>query len=132
MANKLGYRLVGKVTNCDACALVKAISKRIIRSTKDKTTIVGERMGLDFSGPFPLTSVISHKSIEQNLYWYELSDFYSTKMISTFRRTKSELVEFVDEAYNIMKNHGTPITIIRMDNTGENQAIKKKCQENII
>ena len=76
-------------------------------------------MGLDISGPFPITSGKFHREIQKKIYWYGLSDHYSSKMILEFRYTKSELVDFVEKAYNIMKTRGTPILAIRMDNAGE-------------
>ena len=39
------------------------------------------------------------------------------------------LFEVIEEAYNLMKTRGTPNTIIRMNNAGENQVVKKEYQE---
>ena len=87
-------------------------------------------MRLDISGPFPITSGKFHREIQKKIYWYGLSDHYSSKMILEFRYTKSELVDFVEKAYNIMKTRGTLILAIRKDNAGE-KIVKTLCQEKL-
>ena len=48
--------------------------------------------------------------------------------MNAFKYTKSELVDFVTEAYQFMKTRGTPIEIIRIDNAGENEKVAKNCK----
>ena len=127
MATKFGYKLIGTAKPCDACSLVKSKAKSVPKTSSLKTLVVGERMGLDISGPFPLTSGKNNRPIQQKLYWYALSDYYSGKTLNTFKHSKDELVDFVTEAYNFMKTRHTPIKNLRMDNAGENQAVKQKC-----
>ena len=124
----LGYNLVGTVSKYDACALIKSYAKPISRTSKLVTTFVGEHMGLDISSPFPLTSGKNHTPIKQKLYWYGLIDFYSGKMLHSFRYNKNKLVNFVEDTYNFMKSHKTPIKILRMDNGGENTPVADKCK----
>lgn len=127
-AKQLGYRLIGNRNNCDACDLIKTKAKAIPKQTHNKESFVGERVGLDISGPFPLTSGRSHIKIRQQLYWYGLTDHYSRKMICSMSHDKNSLVEFVNQAYTLMKNRKTPIKCIRMDNAGENIAVRNKCK----
>ena len=53
-------------------------------------------------------------------------------MISAFKYTKSELVDFVHEVCVFMKSRCTPIQTVRMDNAGENIAVRKFCEQNNI
>ena len=94
-AKSLGYKLTVKRSSCDACNLVRSKAKGIPKVTKRKTTYVGERVGLDISGPFHLTTGKHHRFIQQKLFWYGITDHYSSKMISRYNFTKSELVIFV-------------------------------------
>ena len=128
MAQVLGYKLTGSIHACDACGIVKSKAHKIPRSTLTKTTVVGERVGLDISGPFPLTSGKHHRSIKQKMYWYGLIDHFSSKTMNSFRYNKSELVDFVGEAFEFMKTRGTPIKIIRIDNAGENAIVAQACR----
>ena len=89
-------------------------------------------MGLDITGPFPLTGGKYHQAIQHKLFWYGINDHFSKKMISSFRYTKSELVAFVNEACTFMISRGTPIQAVRMDNAGENIAVRKFCEQNNI
>ena len=127
MALQFGYKLIGESRSCDACNLVKSKAKSVPKTSSIKTTAVGERMGLDISGPFPLTSGRYNRPVQQKLYWYTMLDYYSGKTLNAFKHTKDELVDFVNEAYSFMKAHNTSIKNIRMDNAGENQAVKHKC-----
>ena len=43
--------------------------------------------------------------------------------MNAFKYTKSELIDFVTEAYQFMKIRGTPIKILTMDNAGENEKV---------
>ena len=125
MARRMGYKLTGKLKPCDACAIVTAKAKQVKRSTLTKTSRVGERVGLDISGPFSLTSGKYHQAIKHKLFWYSIADHYSTKTMNAFKYTKSELVDFVTEAYQFMNTRGTPIEMIRMDNADENEKVAK-------
>ena len=88
-------------------------------------------MGLDISGPFPLTGGKWNKAIKEKLYWYGLSDHYSKKMLMNFGNNKSQIVIFVRQAHDFMKTRGTPIQTIRMDNSGENKEVEKICKNEL-
>ena len=79
IAQCLGYKLTGKPDNCYTCNLIKAKAKSIPKITKSVVTKVGERVGLDVTGPFPLTSGINHRPINQKLYRFGIIDHYSKK-----------------------------------------------------
>ena len=132
IAQRLGYKLIGKPKSCDACNLIKAKAKSIPKITKSVATKVGERVGLDITGPFPMTSGINHRPINQKLYWFGIIDHYSKKMINAFHCRKDALIDFVTEAQVFMTARKTPIRSIRMDNAGENLAVEKFCNENNI
>ena len=119
-ANKLGYTLIGNVSNCDACDIVKTKAKPIPRITKTVVNTVGEKVGLDISGPFPLCSGTNHRPIRHKLYWCAIIDHYSRKMMNSFCYKKEYIINFVEEAHKFMLGRKTPIQCIRMDNAGEN------------
>ena len=129
LAKSKGVKLIGVVKSCNACNAVSAKARPIPRMTKTVVSVVGERMGLDTSGPFPLTSGRNHKPVQEKLYWFGLSDHYSRKMLMNFGNKKSQLEFFVRQAYEFMKTRGTPIQIIRMDNAGENKVVETMCKQ---
>ena len=114
------------------CNLIKTKAKSVPKITKSVVTKVGERVGLDVTGHFPLTSGTNHCSINQKLYWLEIIDHYSKKMINSFHSHKDALIKFVSEAHVFMTTRKTPIQAIRMDNVGENLAIENFCKINNI
>ena len=132
IAQRLGYKLTGKPSACDACNLIKSKAKAIPRMTKTVVMEVGGKVGLDITGPFPLTSGTNHRPINQKLYWFSMIDHYSKKMVNSFHSQKDALVDFVAEAHAFMRGRKTPIQTIRMDNAGENVAVEKFCNENNI
>ena len=130
MATLKGFRLVGKITACDACGLVKTKASPIAKSSPDekKAKEVGERLYVDITGPFPLTGGKWHKSIRNKMFWYGMSDEFSGKMISSYQYEKSKLVDMVAETFEYFSGRGQKVKHIRMDNAGENQAVEKLCK----
>ena len=88
-------------------------------------------MGLDISGPLPLTGGKWNKAIKEKLYWYGLSDHYSKKILMNFGHNKSQIVIFFRQAHDFMKTCGTPIQTIKMDNSGENKEVEKICKNEL-
>ena len=131
MARRLEFRLTGKPKGCNACHMIKAKVQSIPKRTLVITNKVRQRMGLDITGPFPLTYGKRHKAIKKKIFWYGLADHYFSKMINIFRHSKSDLVDFINEACGFMKSRGTPIVTIRMDNVGENQAVLNLCKKKL-
>ena len=132
IAQRLGYKLTGKSDSCDACNLIKTKAKSVPKITKSVVTKVDERVGLDITGPFPLTSGTTHCSINQKIYLFGIIDHYSKKMINSFHPHKDALIDFVSKAQVFMSARKTPIQAIRMDNAGENLAIENFCRSNNI
>ena len=127
-ANTLGYKLTGKLIECDACSLIKIKAKSIPKITSIKTLKVGERVGLDITEPFPITGEKHNVALKQKLYWYSMIDYYSGKTINAFCYTKTKIIDFVKESYAYMNTRKTPIMNLRMDNTGENLLVTKHCK----
>ena len=127
-ANTLGYKLTGKLIECDACSLIKTKAKPIPKITSIKTLKVGERAGLDITGPFPITGRKHNVALKRKLYWYSMIDYYSGKTINAFRYTKTKIIDFVKDSYVYMNTRKTPIINLRMDNAGENLLVAKHCK----
>ena len=68
IAQHMGCKLSGSPSNCDACNMIKSKAKDIPKTSKTTITKVGEKVGLDITGPFPLTSGQNHRSINQKLH----------------------------------------------------------------
>ena len=56
MVQQLGYKLAGDFTACDTCNAIMSKAKSIPKLSSIKSTFVDEQMGLDSTGPFPVTS----------------------------------------------------------------------------
>ena len=84
-------------------------AKPISRITKTVVHTVGEKVGLDISGPFPLCSGTGHRPIKHKLYWCAIIDHYSKKMMNSFCYKKDHIINFVEEAHKFMLGRKTPI-----------------------
>ena len=129
LAKKLVYELRGEPSSCDACDIIKSKAKQIPRSTKGKVTAVGEIMGLDITGPFPITNGTNHRVSNHKLYWCSMIDHYSRKILNWFTHRKDDLVNFAEQSCSYMDGRKKTIETIRMDNAGENQAVKTFCTD---
>lgn len=58
----LGYTVTGTLASCDACKMAKARAKKVKKQTETRSTIPGERIYIDLSGPFS-------PSIGGSQYW---------------------------------------------------------------
>ena len=63
----LGYTVTGTLKCCDACKMAKARAKGVKKQTERRSTIPGERMYVDISGPFST-------SLGGSRYWLEAVD----------------------------------------------------------
>ena len=52
-----------------------------------------------------------------------MSDKFSTKIITPFQNSKKELVVLIDETFKHFKGRKKDVKNLRMENSGENQAI---------
>ena len=131
MAASKGLRLIGKMEPCNACGIVKVKAKPI-PTTSDinkKATDIGERLFVDITGPFPLTATKWHRTTRNKLFWYGISDQFSSKMISSFNYNMNESVDMIDETFKYFEGRTKKVQYMRMDNAGENQAVARLCKE---
>ena len=115
-------KLNGVLNNCIACSLAKIHHAPISRDLHDRSTIPGERIYID-------VSYFNHSSIAGNKYWLLIVDDATDMTWSFFMKNKSDLPErLVNFIYN-MKERGTPVQKIRLDNAGENYALQQQCNK---
>ena len=63
MAKLFGWKLVsGIMTACAGCAAAKAKARAVPKTTQEKSTVPGERLFVDITGPYA-------KSAVSNQYW---------------------------------------------------------------
>ena len=65
-----GSRLVGNLTECDACGVIKAKVASIPHTIDHvkKASDIGERLFVDISGPFQFTTTKWHRDVRNKLY----------------------------------------------------------------
>ena len=112
-------------------AMVKTKAKPIsaMLDPSKKVTESVERLFVDITGPFPLTTTKWYTSTQHKLFWYGISDQFSGKMISAFNYSKNELVDLVSEMFKYFKGRNKSVKYLHMDNVGKNQAVAKLCKE---
>lgn len=129
IAKHLGWRLTrGTLKNkpCEPCALAKAKQKAVCKSSEaPKQKKPGELVYLDLSKV--TVSRLDGTEFElSNKYWRSVVDGSTGKKWCGFTPTKKGMVEEMCEFMNIMKSLGIPISAIRMDPGGENEALEKR------
>ena len=118
-ARHYGITLTGTLNSCVACSLAKIHNNPIPTSTKPRSEIPGERIFIDISH-FP------QPSIAGNRYWLLIVDDATDMAWSVFLKKKSDLPErMINFLYN-MRNNGTPVENIRLDNSGENNDLREQ------
>jgi hypothetical protein len=108
-----GIRLTGFLKECVDCALAKMHANPISKETNERCKTPGERIYVDISH-FPQPSIARSK------YWLLILDDASDMIFSIFLKQKSESPEHILAFINKMKDRGTPVKTIRLDNAGEN------------
>ena len=105
-----------------ACTLAKIHKAPISKYTVPRSTTPGERLFIDVSY-FPQPSIAGNK------YWLIIVDDATDMTWSVFMKKKSDISEkMINFIYN-MKENGTPVKVIRLDNSGENLAFKETCKK---
>jgi hypothetical protein len=94
----------------------------INRELKDRSKIPGERIFIDIS-QFPRPSMANSK------YWLLILDDATDMIFSIFLKNKSDSPEHVIAFLRKMKDRGTPVKYIRMDNSGENISLKEQTKD---
>ena len=118
-ARHYGIQLTGTLDSCVACSLAKIHHAPISNATHVRSTVPGERIFIDISY-FPQPSIAGNK------YWLLIVDDATDMAWSVFIKNKSDLSErMINFIYN-MRSNGTPVKIIRLDNSGENNYFKSQ------
>jgi hypothetical protein len=78
-----------------------------------KATALGERLFVDFSGPYSTT-------VGGNNYWLLDNDDYSCKSWCLFAKRKSDIAELVKPLLTELKGANKPVKFLQCDNAGEN------------
>jgi hypothetical protein len=86
-----------------------------------KSHVPGERIFIDIS-------YLSYPSIAGNKFWLLVLDHATDMVWSMFLRAKSETTERLLVFIKKMKDRKNPVKIIRLDNSEENQRLRKKTQ----
>jgi hypothetical protein len=117
-AETYGVKLVGEFKPCIACKVANARKTDVPKSTATKANSNGERMFFDISG-------VAKKSYGGRKFWAMLLDDHSNITHSIFVKKKSDIVELIVDKLKEFKKKGTAVKYLRMDNSGENKALKQ-------
>ena len=111
--------------HCEYCAIGKAKQKNVIQRSKHvKAKIPGYRIFLDIK--------TLRKPKEKNILFVEknnmrmLVDEFSGCGFTRWFSTKDGMVEPTIELFNMWKQNGIDVSIIRCDNAGENMRLEKR------
>jgi Reverse transcriptase (RNA-dependent DNA polymerase)/gag-polypeptide of LTR copia-type len=114
--------LIGKLQDCVECALAKMHMKPISKETVERSKIPGERIFIDISH-FPKPSMANSK------YWLLILDDATDMIFSIFLKNKSDSPEHIIAFLRKMKDRGTPVKYIRLDNSGENNSLRDQTKD---
>ena len=114
MANFYKVHLVGKLSKCPGCAVVKSRAMKTTRTCSKLASKNGERMFIDTTGPYP-TSRGGMK------YWMCAIDDKSDKTWTQFAKSKKHMVKFVEKLITEINSLGWSVRYIRCDNAVEHQ-----------
>jgi hypothetical protein len=117
-AKHYGLHLHGTLRPCIPCTMAKIHATPLPKAHVPRSTIPGERIFLDIS-------YLLFPSIAGNKFWLLILDDATDMVWSLFLRNKSETTKRVLGFIKKMKDRKVPVRIIRLDNSGENQKLKK-------
>jgi len=127
-ANKLGWKLTGKSSICEACTEGKARQKDIVSrnqlSEKHHDETCNQRIYLDISSV--QNTEFMEFEIVRKPYWRIIVDERTGMKFSDFFQTKNGMVEPTCEVVNKWINSGINVNTIRCDDGGENKALEKR------
>jgi transposase InsO family protein len=109
----LGYTVTGTLKSCDACRMAKARAKGVKKQTETRSTIPGERMYIDITGPFST-------SLGGSKYWVQVVDDATRMGFTYFMKKRDDIRQKLDQLMHQVKTLQHSILIIRCDNAGEN------------
>jgi Reverse transcriptase (RNA-dependent DNA polymerase)/Zinc knuckle len=112
---------------CGACALAKARAKAVPKTTLTRATQPGERLFVDFSGPYS-------PSLNGSTMWLMVVDDFSRKTWCFYTKSKALIAGKLRPLLQELKGIGKVVKYVRCDNAGENtKHLKDLCvQEGII
>jgi Reverse transcriptase (RNA-dependent DNA polymerase)/gag-polypeptide of LTR copia-type len=119
-AKHYGLTLKGSYAVCTDCALAKARQKNVNKETSVVSTKPGERFYLDISST-------KARSFGGAKFWLLVIDHFTDMCWSMFLKAKSDLPESVFRLFTELRQANLlsePPTIIRCDNSGENEALQ--------
>jgi hypothetical protein len=109
----INTQLTGTLRTCEGCSLAKAKAKKVSKLSTTKSTVAGERIFVDISGPYK-------KSIVGSDYWVLVVDEHTGKSWSFFTKKKSNLSVIIDNFLIKLKAADFKVRFLRCDNAGEN------------
>ena len=121
-AKALGIQLRGKLKPCWACASGNAKKKAVAKTTETRSDKPGERVFLDIS-------YIKHPSYGGSQYWLLIVDDATGKSWTHLLKHKDMQLDVLLCFFREMKKNGTPVSNVRLDNSGENQALQKAVKQ---
>ena len=101
-----GIKLTGSLDTCDGCSRAKARAKNLNKTTNIKATKPGERLFLDTSGPYPV-------STGGNRYWIKIVDDFSRKSMSVFVSNKNQLTSKIGAKIDTIRKFYIFVSIMR-------------------
>ena len=121
-AKLFGWKLSGIMTVCAGCAAAKAKARAVPKTTQEKSTVPGERLFVDISGPYA-------KSAVGNQYWVMAVDDYTRKRWSYFIKKKSDIGTVIEILLSSLAGAGHKTKYVRCDDAGENtKQLRKVCE----
>jgi hypothetical protein len=120
-AKHYGLQLYGTLKPCVPCSLAKVHAKPISKQLVPRSTNAGTRIFIDIS-TFPTASIAGNK------HWMLVLDDATDMVWSMFLKTKAETTERMLGFFSKMKDRGTPVHRVRLDNSGENRKLRDSTQ----
>ena len=122
-AEKMGYRLTGKIKDCIHCARAKMKQKKIPKKADEEDLEWGTRIAMDITS-------CGEKSAAGNKYARVKIDYHTDKMFVSFLKTKDAAAEdgmkFIDD---LVSSGRRPPKYIRKDRAGENRVMARMIKQ---
>jgi hypothetical protein len=122
-AKGMGIELTGEFKRCENCALSNIRKRKVTKESENKATNKGERLFLDISS-------VKYISGGGRRFWLLIVDEATSMKWSFFLRSKSELAKITMQHLEELMANGDEVKYIRMDNAGENMALKRNVKKN--
>ena len=115
IAKKMGLRLTGTLSSCSACLMEAAKQSNVAKLSTTKSTVPGERLAIDTTGPFP-------RAFGGITYVVCVVDEATGYSMSYFSKDKKQIGEHLEAHLRLVEQQfGVGRTkYLRCDNAGEN------------